>query len=73
MICYKEIVGHILLLGGSGDDRIFHWDHNSPATRSDGGKDVIDCGSGIDEVWINTSIDGDIAINCETVHSDINP
>ena len=40
---------------------------------TDGSKDSIDCGSGNDEAWINISQDGDTAVNCETVHSDINP
>ena len=38
-------------------------------TASDGNKDVITCGEGNDEVWINTSIDGDeYNGQCESIH-----
>ena len=36
-------------------------------TQPDGSKDVIDCGGGNDEVFINKSVDHDIALNCEVV------
>jgi len=37
-------------------------------TVSDGARDKIDCGPGNDDrAFINTSIDGDIAVNCEHV------
>jgi Ca2+-binding RTX toxin-like protein len=68
-----EIIGYFgadILKGSSGNDRIFHFaTDNSLNTRPDGSKDNIDCGSGIDEAWINTSQDGDTAISCETVHA----
>jgi Ca2+-binding RTX toxin-like protein len=55
------------LIGGPGDDKIFHDDNSN--TLSDGFKDYIDCGPGKDEAWINTSVDNDIAINCEILHT----
>ena len=63
--------GADILKGSSGNDRIFHF-ISDLATFRDSSKDTIDCGSGNDEAWINTR-DGDTAVNCETVHSDINP
>lgn len=56
------------LKGSSGNDRTFHGFEQQGA-QSDNNKDNIDCGSGIDEAWINTSTDGDTAVNCETVHA----
>jgi Ca2+-binding RTX toxin-like protein len=56
------------LNGGPDNDKIFH-SSDDVLTDSDGAKDVIDCGPGNDEAWINTSHDGDVAINCETVHA----
>jgi Ca2+-binding RTX toxin-like protein len=53
------------ILGGNGNDRIIH----GPAlTGPDGSKDRIDCGPGNDEAWINVSVDGDTATNCEILH-----
>ena len=60
--------GADILKGSSGNDQISHVIRGS--TVSDNAKDTIDCGSGIDEAWINISRDGDTAINCETVHSE---
>lgn len=66
------------LIGGSEDDRITHGDlvlddsqKIVPAQMmaSDGHTDFIDCGPGEDEAFINTSIDHDIAKNCEEVHA----
>jgi hypothetical protein len=50
------------------DDKIFHSGIISP-TASDGRKDIINCGPGKDEAFINTRVDADIATNCETVHA----
>jgi Ca2+-binding RTX toxin-like protein len=62
--------GADILKGSSGNDRIFH-DFIRFPEESDGSKDTIDCGAGIDEAWINTSQDGDTAAsNCETDHAD---
>ena len=60
--------GADILKGSSGNDKIFH-SVSDLATFRDSSKDTIDCGSGNDEAWINTSQDGDTAINCETVHA----
>ena len=61
--------GADILKGSSGNDRIFH-DFLRFPVDADGSKDTIDCGSGNDEAWINTSTDGDTAdSNCETVHA----
>ena len=49
--------------GGEGNDKIYHRD--SRATSPDNSIDIIDCGPGQDEVWINTQSDVDSAINCE--------
>jgi len=61
-------------LNGPGDDQIFHDIRDTPLTTpaniaSDGARDMIDCGTGNDEAWINTSVDGDIAVHCEIVHA----
>jgi Ca2+-binding RTX toxin-like protein len=60
------------LIGGPGNDNIFHGNLPLPvdvntAKLSDGHKDYVDCGPGDDQAVINTSVDGDTAINCETV------
>ena len=55
------------VLGGNGDDRLFHSSAFPPGTTADGKKDLLDCGPGNDQAFINTSVDGDIAVNCETV------
>jgi Ca2+-binding RTX toxin-like protein len=68
----QGFLGADTLKGSSGNDRIFH-DLDFLSTNPDLSKDTIDCGSGNDEAWINISRDGDTAINCETVHSDVNP
>lgn len=56
------------LNGGPDDDKIYHSNIISP-TASDGWKDIINCGPGKDEAFINTRIDADVAINCEIVHA----
>ena len=64
--------GRDVIYGGKGNDKIYHGrETNSPFydPGPDGSKDKIDCGPGIDEVWINQTPDGDIAINCEKIHS----
>jgi len=66
-ICIGPGGGADNLYGGSGNDAIGHDDAASP-TVSDGARDKIDCGPGNDDrAFINTSIDGDIAVNCEHV------
>lgn len=59
------------LAGGDGDDKIAHFTfgNNPNALDPDGSKDVVDCGLGNDEAWINVSVDHDTASGCETVHA----
>jgi hemolysin type calcium-binding protein len=58
--------GKDIIYGEEGDDDIYHADFQN--TGPDGSKDVIDCGPGNDETWINTSSDHDVVRDCETVH-----
>ena len=52
----------------SGDDRIYQGPINS--TEPDGSKDVLICGDGNDEIWINFSIDGDqVSDDCKIIHN----
>jgi Ca2+-binding RTX toxin-like protein len=56
------------ITGGPGDDNIFHAeDVNSD--QPDGHRDMIDCGPGVDDVFINLKVDHDIALNCENFHT----
>jgi hypothetical protein len=57
------------LSGGPGNDSIYHDKVTlfEETTASDGAKDLINCGPGHDRAFINTSVDGDVAINCEMV------
>lgn len=59
------------LIGGDGNDRIFHNinQQGSDLLAPDGSKDIIDCGLGNDEAWINVSVDHDIAGGCEIIHA----
>ena len=65
--------GSDVISGGSGNDIIYHWTEQQ-GTNPDGsgsakGTDTITCGSGRDEVFMNTSVDGDTAASdCEIVH-----
>jgi Ca2+-binding RTX toxin-like protein len=53
--------------GGPDDDIIYTSDRNT--TESDGAKDIVNCGEGIDNAWINTSIDKDeVSTDCEFIH-----
>ncbi len=56
-----------ILIGFEGDDLISSNDENH--TKSDGYRDIVDCGPGDDEAWINVSNDGDLASNCESLHA----
>lgn len=55
------------LVGGDGNDKIFHSGANS--VDPDGSKDIIDCGAGIDEVWLNQRTDHDTESGCEILHT----
>jgi Ca2+-binding RTX toxin-like protein len=60
------------LKGGPGDDRLFQNGVGSEPPRepitSDGFKDILDCGDGNDEAWVNVNTDQDEFKNCEVVH-----
>lgn len=65
-----EIVGRALgdvLVGFEGSDLIPSNEDKDP--DPDGYNDNIDCGPGEDEAWINISTDGDMAVNCEILHT----
>ena len=65
-----EIVGRALgdvLVGFEGSDLISSNDDKN--TDPDGYKDKIDCGPGEDEAWVNITTDGDVAVNCEILHT----
>jgi Ca2+-binding RTX toxin-like protein len=65
------------LIAGAGADRLVDGEGNDKIIQfavslelvSDGSMDVIDCGPGIDEAWINVSVDHDTASGCEIVHT----
>ena len=55
--------------GQDGNDKIYHNMFNS--TAPDSSQDVINCGDGMDETWINIQNDSDVASpDCEIVHKD---
>ena len=66
--CGGQSSGADTLNGGPDDDKIFHSGIISP-TASDGFRDIINCGPGKDEAFINIRVDSDITFNCETVHA----
>jgi len=54
--------------GQDGDDKIYQGFTNS--TAPDGSQDMIICGEGNDEVWVNIQIDRDlVSDDCEIIHS----
>jgi Ca2+-binding RTX toxin-like protein len=63
--------GSDLITTGWGNDIIYHGNRpllgTTGASGPDGSKDIIDCGPGIDEVFINKA-DGDEAHDCEKVN-----
>ncbi|MFI5424530.1 MAG: calcium-binding protein, partial [Nitrososphaerales archaeon] len=60
-------MGTDIMYGQDGDDKIYHALLNS--TTTDGSTDLVVCGDGQDEVWINSSVDGDQASDdCEIIH-----
>ena len=64
-----QVPGTDTILGGPGNDLIIHGNNIDAATATDGHKDFINCGPGSDVAYLNTSIDGDKAINCEHVNA----
>jgi hypothetical protein len=58
------------MTAGSGSDVLYHGNLPTAAGHeedSDGHRDIIDCGPGSDEAWINISVDHDVATNCEKI------
>ena len=50
-----------------GDNKIYQGSINS--TSPDGSQDVIICGKGKDEAWLNFSVDRDLSSDdCEIIH-----
>lgn len=62
----KGGIGKDNINGGQENDIISHT--SSWTGVSDGYADIIDCGDGSDEVWINAIPDNDVVQNCEKVH-----
>jgi Ca2+-binding RTX toxin-like protein len=62
--------GADIMTAGSGSDVLYHGNLLTAAGHeedSDGHRDIIDCGPGSDEAWINISVDHDVATNCEKI------
>ena len=60
-------LGTDTLNGEDGDDKIYQGSVKS--TSPDGSQDVIICGEGKDEAWLNFSVDRDLASDdCEIIH-----
>ena len=52
---------------GADDDKIYTANRNT--TESDSAIDIVNCGDGNDEVWLNTSMDEDeVDKDCEILH-----
>jgi Ca2+-binding RTX toxin-like protein len=52
---------------GTDDDKIYTANRNT--TESDTAKDIVYCGDGNDEVWMNTGMDEDeVSKDCEVLH-----
>jgi Ca2+-binding RTX toxin-like protein len=52
---------------GADDDKIYTANRNT--TESDTAKDIVYCGEGNDEVWMNTDMDEDeVSKDCEILH-----
>ena len=63
--------GSDTIFGMGGNDILFHSD--SYSGTSDGQRDLIYCGDGYDEVWINKVTDFDAAYDCEKIHEKDEP
>jgi hypothetical protein len=58
--------GSDIMMGLDGNDVLFQSD--SYKGTSDGSRDLIYCGDGYDEVWVDKVTDNDAAYDCEVVH-----
>lgn len=63
--------GSDIIFGLGGNDVLFHSDSYSGS--SDGQRDLIYCGDGYDEVWVNKLTDNDAAYDCEKIHEKDEP
>ena len=59
-------IGADNLAGGPGNDILVHG--HAWTAESDGHKDILDCGPGLDTAYANLSIDHDVVSNCETIN-----
>jgi hypothetical protein len=60
------LTGSDVIFGLEGNDIIFHSTRDEGT--SDGARDLIYCGEGFDEVWVNKVTDNDAAYDCELIH-----
>jgi Ca2+-binding RTX toxin-like protein len=64
--------GGDIIKAGPGDDKLFQSQYlesfGGEPLKSDGFKDILDCGDGNDEAWVNVNTDHDEVKNCEVVH-----
>ena len=62
-------LGADIINGQDGNDKIYQNTLNSTTPGSS--RDVINCGDGLDEAWINIKIDKDTASrDCEIIYKD---
>jgi Ca2+-binding RTX toxin-like protein len=60
-------LGADMINGQDGDEKIYHG--FTKTTAPDGSQDMIICGEGKDEVWMNIKVDRDLVSNdCEIIH-----
>jgi Ca2+-binding RTX toxin-like protein len=62
----RGLGGHDLLIGGTGSDRLFGNGGEDTLKAKDGARDVLDCGTGRDVVYVDRK--DVVARNCEIVH-----
>lgn len=55
------------IIGAEGNDIIWHG-YGGAQEQSDGSKDIIDCGPGVDWVWLNENEDNDEPYDCEHIN-----
>jgi len=65
--------GADIIKGGPGGDKLFQSQYiessGGEPLKSDSSKDILDCGDGNDEVWVNVNTDHDEFPNCEIAHT----
>jgi hypothetical protein len=55
------------IIAAEGNDVIWHG-YGTAVEQADGSKDIIDCGPGVDWVWLNQNEDHDEAHDCEHIN-----